>query len=250
MNSSTGQGSHRPIALVTGVSRKEGLGFEISRQLAAQGMTVVLTARQEEAASANAQILRGEGHDARAMALDVTSDASVKGVVETIGRDLGRLDVLVNNAGGGYNPTERTSTASFNDIRDALALNLEGPWRLTIAALPLLRKSTAARVVNVSSQVASFGDPWGPSGQDGSLPSYTVSKAAQNAMTRKMALDLKPDRVLVNAACPGWAATYPGLGEMGARPVKDGAASIVWCATLPGDGPTGGFFRDGKPLAW
>ena len=235
---------------MTGVSRKEGLGFEISRQLAAQGMTVVLTARQEEAAGANARILNGEGLDARAMALDVTSDFSVKGVVDAIERDMGRLDVLVNNAGGGYNPTERTSTASFDDIRDALSLNLEGPWRLTIAALPLLRKSAAARVVNVSSQAASFVDPWGPSGQDGSLASYIVSKAAQNAMTRKMALDLKPDRILVNAACPGWAATYPGLAEMGARPVKDGAASIVWCATLPSDGPTGGFYRDGKPLAW
>ncbi|MGW8873116.1 SDR family NAD(P)-dependent oxidoreductase [Streptomyces mirabilis] len=221
------------IALVTGANR--GIGREVARQLAVAGHTVFLTARSAEAA---AEAARAAGPDAHPLRLDVTSEADITAVA----RDLSALDVLVNNAAITYDTWQRATDADLDVVREAAETNLYGPWRLTQALLPLLRASAHPRVVNVSSKVASLAS------MGGGTPAYTSTKAALNALTRMLAAELGPDRVLVNAVCPGWVAT--DMGGPGGRPVAEGAASVVWAATLPDDGPTGGFFRDGQPLPW
>ncbi|MFD6999762.1 SDR family NAD(P)-dependent oxidoreductase [Streptomyces mirabilis] len=221
------------IALVTGANR--GIGREVARQLAVAGHTVFLTARSAEAA---AEAARAAGPDAHPLRLDVTSEADITAVA----RDLTALDVLVNNAAITYDTWQRATDADLDVVREAAETNLYGPWRLTQALLPLLRASAHPRVVNVSSEVASL------TSMSGGTPAYTSTKAALNALTRMLAAELRPDRVLVNAVCPGWVAT--DMGGPGGRPVAEGAASVVWAATLPDDGPTGGFFRDGQPLPW
>jgi NAD(P)-dependent dehydrogenase (short-subunit alcohol dehydrogenase family) len=126
-------------------------------------------------------------------------------------------------------------------VRDALDTNLAGAWRTTQAFLPLLRRSAHGRIVNVSSEGGSI------AGMTGGTPAYSVSKAALNALTRLLAGELRGDRILVNAVCPGWTDTDMGRGG---RPVSEGAASVMWAVLLPDDGPTGGFYRDGQPLPW
>ncbi|WP_028804367.1 SDR family NAD(P)-dependent oxidoreductase [Streptomyces sp. 142MFCol3.1] len=221
------------IALVTGANR--GIGREVARQLAAAGHTVLVTARSAEAA---AEAARAVGPDARPLRLDVTSGADIT----ALARDLDALDVLVNNAAITYDTWQRATTADLDVVREAAETNLYGPWRLTQALLPLLRASAHPRIVNVSSEAASL------AGMGGGTPAYSASKAALNALTRMLAAELRGDGVLVNAVCPGWVAT--DMGGPGGRPVEEGAASVVWAATLPDDGPTGGFFRDGRPLPW
>ena len=127
-------------------------------------------------------------------------------------------------------------------FRDAFDTNATGPYLLTKALIGLLRKSANPRIVNVSSEAGSLAS------MNGGAPAYRVSKAALNALTRTLASELRRDRVLVNAICPGWVAT--DMGGAGGRPVEDGAAGVVWAATLPDDGPTGGFFRDAQPVPW
>lgn len=225
------------IALVTGANR--GIGREVSRQLAALGLTVLLTARSLEAAMGAAREI---GPDAHPLRLDVTAeDDAVRLAKEITGR-YGRLDVLINNAAITYDAWQRAATADLTVVREAAETNLYGPWRLTQALLPLLRKSEHPRVVNVSSEAASL------TNMGGGTPAYNASKVALNALTRMFASELRRDGILVNAICPGWVAT--DMGGPGGRPVADGAAGIVWAATLPDDGPTGGFFRDGRPLPW
>ncbi|MFI7442834.1 SDR family oxidoreductase [Nonomuraea indica] len=225
------------ISLVTGANR--GIGREVCRQLAALGHTVLLTARSLEAATAAAREI---GPDVRPMRLDVTDEAGAARLAQEIDERYGGLDVLVNNAAITYDTWQRAITADLDVVREAAETNVYGPWRLTQALLPLLRRSGHARVVNVSSEAGSL------TGMGGGTPAYSLSKAALNALTRMLAAELRADGVLVNAVCPGWVAT--DMGGPGGRPVADGASGIVWAATLPDDGPTGGFFRDGRPLPW
>jgi NAD(P)-dependent dehydrogenase (short-subunit alcohol dehydrogenase family) len=150
--------------------------------------------------------------------------------------------VLVNNAAILYDTWQRGVDADLDQVREAFETNLLGAWRVTQACLPLLRRSSAARIVNVSSGAGALHD------MGGGTPAYRTSKAALNALTRILAAELRGERILVNAVCPGWVAT--DMGGAGGRPVQQGAAGIVWAATLPDDGPTGGFFRDQRPIAW
>jgi len=155
---------------------------------------------------------------------------------------LDRLDVLVNNAAILYDTWQRGVDADLDQVREAFETNLLGAWRVTQAVLAHLRDSPAARIVNVSSGAGALHD------MGGGTPAYRTSKAALNALTRILAAELRGDRILVNAVCPGWVAT--DMGGAGGRPVAQGAAGIVWAATLPDDGPTGGFFRDQRPIDW
>jgi len=203
----------------------------VVRDLAARGFAVVQGARDPDAAP------RVDG-DVRAVRLDVTDAQSIRALAEA----LERVDVLVNNAAISYDTWNRAATTDLDFIRAALETNLLGAWALTQALLPQLRASGHGRVVNVSSGAGSLAS------MGGGTPAYQVSKAALNALTRTLAGELRADGILVNAFCPGWVAT--DMGGAGGRPVADGAASVVWGALLPDDGPTGGFFRDGEPVAW
>jgi NAD(P)-dependent dehydrogenase (short-subunit alcohol dehydrogenase family) len=217
-------------ALVTGANR--GLGLEVTRQLAARGFTVFAGARDPDA------VPRSEG-DVRPVALDVTDSDSVA----ALRARLVELDVLVNNAAVGGSGSALVLDADVDDARAVIEVNTFGAWRVASAMADLLRASTHGRIVNVSSSVASLA-----SMQDAG-PSYLLSKVGLNAVTRMLADALGADGVLVNAVCPGWIAT--DMGGPGGRPVEAGASSVVWAATLPDDGPTGGFFEgEGIPIPW
>ena len=229
------------VSLVTGGNR--GIGKEVCRQLAALGHTVILTARSQPAAAAAAREVGAEPLD-----LDVTDQSTITTAARWVGERYGRLDVLVNNAAITYDTWQTAVTADITTVREAAETNLYGPWLMVQEFLPLLRRSDHGRIVNVSSEAASFAH------MDGGTPAYTVSKTALNALTRMLAAELRDSsagrtgNILVNAVCPGWVAT--DMGGPGGRPIADGAAGIVWAATLPDGGPTGGFFRDGHPLKW
>jgi NAD(P)-dependent dehydrogenase (short-subunit alcohol dehydrogenase family) len=228
------------IAVVTGANR--GIGLEVCRQLGARGWTVGLGARSADKAERAAAALAAEGHDVRPCVLDVADGASVSAAAAWAGSELGGCDVLVNNAAIHYDTGQRASSADLGIVGEALETNVLGAWACAQAFLALLRASAHPRIVNVSSEAGSISEMGaGP-------PAYQVSKAALNALTRTLAGDLRRDRILVNAICPGWTATDMGGG--GGRPVAAGAASVVWAAALDDDGPTGGFFRDGRPLPW
>jgi NAD(P)-dependent dehydrogenase (short-subunit alcohol dehydrogenase family) len=239
MNTSGSEG----VALVSGANR--GIGREVARQLAERGYEVLLAARDGgKASAAAAELEESTGGSVRAVTLDVADPASIAEAAERVGNEPGRLDVLVNNAGIGSDFGVSGTEPDFDAMQRALDTNFLGAYRLTIALLGLLRESAHPRIVNVSSGMGGVAEMGGWS------PGYRVSKAAMNAMTRILSTELKDEGILVNSACPGFVNTDMG-GPMGAsKPVEEGASGIVWLATLADDGPTGGFFRDGKPVAF
>lgn len=226
------------IALVTGANR--GLGRETARQLVAAGHSVLIGARQEAAARDTAAEM---GERAYPLRLDVTSTEDIAGAVEAVRDRFGHVDVLVNNAAIHYDTWQRAIGADLTVVREAAETNVYGPWQLVQALLPLLRAGSHQRIVNVSSGAGSLTEM-----TSGATPAYSITKAALNALTRMLAADLRGDGILVNAVCPGWVAT--DMGGPGGRPVREGAAGIVWAATLPDGGPSGGFFRDRKAIDW
>jgi NAD(P)-dependent dehydrogenase (short-subunit alcohol dehydrogenase family) len=227
-------------ALVTGGNR--GIGLEVCRQLAERGMTVVLGSRSPGKGEPAANGLRAAGLEILPKTIDVSDDRSVERLASEIEEDLGQLDVLVNNAGVLYDTWQRPLSADLDVVREALETNTFGAWRTARAFVPLMRRSGGGRIVNVSSGAGSL------SRMGASTPAYNISKVALNALTRMLAAELRGDGILVNSVDPGWVAT--DMGGHGGRPVEDGAAGVVWAATLPDDGPTGGFFYDGKPEVW
>lgn len=229
------------IALVTGANR--GIGLEVVRQLALRGFDALLGARDVRKGEAAADALKKEGLKVTNVPLDVTDARSVEAAARFVTEKFGRLDVLVNNAAILYDSWQRAAEADLETVREAFETNTLGPWRVSQAFLPLLRQSGHGRIVNVSSESGSL------SSMGGGTPAYGVSKVALNALTRMLAAELRGSHVLVNSVCPGWVATEMG-GAGAPRTVEEGAASVVWAATLPDSGPTGGFFRDGEPLAW
>ncbi|MCI0570763.1 MAG: SDR family oxidoreductase [Myxococcaceae bacterium] len=225
-------------ALVTGANR--GIGFEVSRQLARAGLRVVLTARDEALGEAACHTLRREGLDVLFAPLDVSREDSVKSCASELAHQLVQVDVLVNNAGV-YQEGNVLHT-STEVMEETLAVNLLGPWWMCRAFVPGMVHAGYGRVVNVSSGAGAF---------SGGLPgpaAYAVTKAALNALTLKLASEV-PDHVKVNAVFPGWVRTRMG-GEAAPRSVEEGADTVVWLAMLPEDGPTGGFFRDRRPIPW
>lgn len=226
------------VALVSGGNR--GIGLEICRQLADGGLVVLLGSRDEEKGREAAGKLSGEVH---VRSLDVTDQRSVDDLVSSIRDEFGRLDVLVNNAGVANDRGQSGVEADLDRVRDALEANLLGAWRLTEAAIPLMREDGYGRIVNISSGLGALSDMGGGS------PAYRVSKAGLNALTRIFASELRGTGILVNSVCPGWVRTDMGT-ESASRTVEDGADTPVWAATLPNNGPTGGFFRDRRPIEW
>ena len=224
------------VAVVTGANR--GIGLEVVRRLAARGWTVVLGSRDVERGQQAARGLDG----VVVRPLDVADAGSVQALADWLRAEYGGLDVLVNNAGIHYDTGQRAVTADLAVAEEALAVNVLGVWRMVVACAGLLRPG--ARVVNLSSGAGSFGETAGGAG----VPAYSVSKAALDMLTVKLAAELHPRGVLVNAVCPGWVAT--DMGGAGGRPLAEGAASVLYAVDLPPDGPTGTFTRDGAPVPW
>ena len=227
------------VAIVTGANR--GIGLEVTRQLADLGNTVVLGSRDLGKGEAAAKKLK-VGDRVMARRLDVTEQSTIDRLRDEIGTTFGSLHVLVNNAAIHYDTWENAVDADLRTVQEALDTNLFGAWRMCQAFIPLLRKSKHGRIVNVSSEAGSLAS------MGAGAPAYAVSKVALNALTRMLAAELRRDRILINSVCPGWVAT--DMGGPGGRPVREGAASIVWAVELPDGGPTGGFFRDGRPVPW
>lgn len=232
-------------ALVSGANR--GIGFEIVRQLARLGVLAVIGSRNLQDGLAAAEKLQSEGLDVPVVALDVDREGSAAEAVAEVKRLYGRCDVLVNNAAilidgpGGF----KASLFELTDdtMRRTFETNLLGPLRLIQAVAPLMREQGYGRIVSLSSRAGQLAE------MGSGYPAYRMSKTALNALTRIAAAELSGGNIKVNAVCPGWVRTAMG-GETADRSVEEGADTAVWLATLPDDGPTGGFFRDRKPIAW
>lgn len=235
------------VAVVTGGNR--GLGFEVARQLGRADLRVVLTSRDGLRGKAAADKLQSEGLEVVYHPLEVTRAESVRRLAEFLGNAFARLDVLVNNAGvfpEGVPDQPQHSALLDTDLgtlRDAAETNLYGPIRLCQALVPLMRKHQYGRIVNVSSTLAQLTQM-----RDG-FPAYRLSKSGLNAVTRMLAAELEGENILVNSISPGWVKTQMG-GPRAPRSPAEGAAGILWAATLADDGPTGGFFEDRQQLEW
>jgi len=231
------------VALVTGGNR--GIGLEISRQLSHLGYRVVLTARDGRQAEGAARGLEGwASGDVAGVSVDVTDDESVRSGFEQAVQLYGAVDVLVNNAGIAIDgPEHRASAPDLSRVHETLETNLFGAWRCTAEAVPLMRARGYGRIVNLSSTMASIEFTESPSS-----PAYRVAKAGLNMLTRVLAAEVERDGILVNAASPGY--TRTDMSPDADRPVEQGADTPVWLATLPDDGPTGGFFYEREPLVW
>ena len=240
--------SEQRIALVTGANK--GIGYEIAAGLGALGWSVGVGARDGQRRDAAVAKLRAGGADAFGVPLDVTDDASVTAAADLLEQRAGRLDALVNNAGiTGGRPQEPTVVDPAL-IRTVVETNVIGVLRVTNAVLALLRRSAAPRIVNMSSSVGSLTLQHTPGAQTGPIAAgYAPSKSFLNALTVQYAKELAGTGILVNAACPGFVATDLN-GFRGVRTPQQGAAVAIRLATLPDDGPTGGFFDDGGVVPW
>ena len=228
------------IALVTGANR--GIGLEVSKQLSRKGYQILLGCRDlTEGRKALSQF------DATAqitpVSIDVSNDASCDALMKTLKTTVDHIDVLVNNAGVLVEPQPGLLSCPLSAIQESIDVNTYGAIRLTQRLLPMMLAANYGRIVNVSSGMGQLTD------MNGGWPGYRISKTALNAVTRIFADELQGKNILVNSVCPGWVKTRMG-GEEAERTPEQGADTIVWLATLPDGGPTGGFFRDREPISW
>jgi NAD(P)-dependent dehydrogenase (short-subunit alcohol dehydrogenase family) len=229
------------VALVSGGNR--GIGRDVVRQLGERGITVVLGSRDLKRGEEVAAELEAKDLRIVVKQLDIRNEASVERVARELEEEFGRVDILVNNAGI-TDPWRGTAEdADFDAVKNVLETNLFGAWRLAKAVIPLMRRNGYGRIVNLSSGMGQLSDMGGHS------PGYRVSKTGLNALTRMLASELAGENILVNSVCPGWVRTDMG-GPGARRSVEEGADTPVWLATLPDGGPSGGFFRDRKPIPW
>lgn len=244
----------KKIALITGASK--GLGFETAYQLGVKGYTVIVAARTQQKSNETAEKLKSKGVHAVGMQLDVVNDNEVDNLSKTINEHFGKLDVLVNNAGvqldfPGFMPGNSTETVSLDILKQTFEINYFAPIALTQKLLPLLKKSTAGRIVNVSSIMGSLAlhaDSNSPI-YGIKLLAYNSSKTALNQFTLHLAEALKDSPIKVNSAHPGWVKTDLG-GEYAPMSIEDGVKTIVDLSTLDENGPTGAFIHLGESLPW
>ncbi len=237
------------IALITGGNK--GIGLEIARQLAGQGTTILLGARDQARGAAAAGSLAAQGWPVTALRIDVTDGASVTAAAQAIGQEYGRLDILVNNAGISGSFRGAPSEVTVAQLREVYDTNVFGVVTVTNAMLPLLRQSAAGRIVNMSSGLGSLTQAADPGSEFGQLNivTYQSSKTALNAITVAYAKELRETTIKVNAADPGFTATDFN-NHRGYRTVEQAAVIAVRLATLPADGPTGTFQDENGTLPW
>jgi NAD(P)-dependent dehydrogenase (short-subunit alcohol dehydrogenase family) len=238
------------VALITGANK--GIGFEVARQVAKAGCTVLVGARNIELGKEAALRLKIEGNDVRFIAIDVVKRETIKRAAEQIERDFGRLDILVNNAGvAALGKDGAPGVADIDAVRATIETNFIGALAVTQAMLPLLKKSKAASIVNVSSELGSITGHGDPNWKFANVRAigYSASKAAMNMMTAQLALELAGTPIKVNSANPGFTATDLNQNR-GHQTVQQGAAETVRLALIGPDGPTGGFFETGGTLPW
>lgn len=241
------QNENTTTALVTGGNK--GIGYAIAEGLGRQGLRVLVGARDDDARRRAVERLRASGIEADGVRIDVTDDASVTAAATDVEERFGRLDVLVNNAGisGPFDPvtwTQDPTTLDLDVVRQVVDVNVYGVIRVTNAMLPLLRRSPAPRIVNASSSMGSLGRQPGPV-----MAAYSPSKTFLNGITTQYARAFADTPIIVNAACPGLVATDFN-GFAGERTAAQGAATAIRLATLPDDGPRGGFFEDAGVVPW
>ncbi|CAN5505744.1 SDR family oxidoreductase [soil metagenome] len=243
--------NNKKTALITGANK--GIGLETARQLGKQNVTVLIGARDAGKGNAAVDELRKDGVDAHAIVIDVSDAASIQSAAAKVASDFGRLDILINNAGVmNDDKKKKVSEQALDTWRSTFATNLFGVIETTNAFLPLLRKSEAGRIVNLSSILGSIefhATSGSPVYEAKDTPAYNVSKAALNAYTVQLAHELKGTKVKVNAAHPGWVKTDMG-GEEAPMEIENGATTSVALATLKSDGPNGTFVHMGEPLPW
>ncbi len=236
---------HGRIALVTGANR--GLGREIARQLARLGARVVLTARNGDKARRESELLAAEGLLIDWTSIDVDDPASVSGAIDSVERGQGRIDILVNNAGVLLDGDNAAQASLLGTTREqmlaSLSTNVLGPLHMMQAVLPGMKARGYGRIVNISSRAGQLDE------LRAGWPTYRVSKTALNSLTRVTAAEFQSENIKINAMCPGWVKTAMGGANAPLTP-EEGTRTVIWLATLPDDGPTGGFFRDLKPLPW
>jgi len=242
------------VALITGASK--GLGFETAYQLGGKGYTVIVAARTQQKSNETAEKLKSKGVHAVGMQLDVVNDNDVDNLSKSIDEHFGKLDVLVNNAGvqldfPGFMPGNSTETVSMDILKQTFEINYFAPIALTQKLLPLLKKSTAGRIVNVSSIMGSLAlhaDSNSPI-YGIKLLAYNSSKTALNQFTLHLAEAIKDSSIKVNSSHPGWVKTDLG-GEYAPMSIEDGVKTIVDLSTLDENGPTGAFIHLGESLPW
>lgn len=243
--------SEQKIALVTGANK--GIGLETVRQLAQQGITVLLGARDTTRGEEAAKTLKAEGLDVTFLQVDVTDPASLTEAAAYVGKTYGRLDILINNAGTLIDRGVAASQSTDEQWQETFDINVFGLARTTQIFLPLVKKSEAGRIVNLTSILGSITltlDPESPiAGASGTGAPYASSKAAVNMYTAHLAVELRNTKIKVNAAHPGWVKTDLG-GEGAPMEIVDGAKTSVRLATLPDDGPSGGYFFLDQTLPW
>jgi len=229
------------IALVTGGNR--GIGLELCRQLGQQGIRVIVGSRDLAKGVAAATELKANGLPVEPRQLDVANVQSIRECMNWIRRDVGRLDVLINNAGIMVEDDDADALEELEIVRDTMQTNVYGPLLLSRLAVPIMKTRRYGRIVNLSSGMGSLSE------MGAGYIAYRMSKAGINVVTRVLAAETEGMGILVNSVDPGWVRTAMG-GRGATRSLEKGAETPLWLATLPDDGPTGGFFRDRRAIAW
>jgi NAD(P)-dependent dehydrogenase (short-subunit alcohol dehydrogenase family) len=229
------------IALVTGGNR--GIGLEICRQLGQQRIRVILGSRDLAKGVAAVGELNANGLAVEPRQLDVASAQSIRECMNWLRRDIGRLDILVNNAGIMIEDDDADPLEELEIVRDTMQTNVYGALLLSRLAIPLMKTRRYGRIVNLSSGMGALSE------MGAGYIAYRLSKAGINVVTRVLSAESEGMGILVNSVDPGWVRTAMG-GRGANRSVEKGAETAVWLATLPDNGPTGGFFRDRRAIPW
>ena len=242
-------GHEKRVALVSGANR--GIGFAIAKGLAEREITVVLGVRDPGKGTEACSGIQGQGLEAYFEHLDVSDEKSIRTAVTHIKDRFDRLDILVNNAGVLIDGDADILNIRPDIVQKTLQTNVFGPLLLCQRCIPLMRTGGYGRIVNMSSTLGSMTEMSDPESgyAGGETPAYRLTKAALNAITSLVAKKVRDENILVNSACPGWVRTGIGGDEAPLTP-DQGADTPLWLATLPDDGPSGGFYRDRKPIPW